>query len=115
MLDAGIAIGGGSDSDVTPIDPLLGMHAAVSPPYPENAVTPEEALKMFTCHAALIAGEDKIKGTLKEGWLGDITVLDDDPLTVPASSIKDIGVYLTVKEGKITYSSDDSRLESSQK
>jgi predicted amidohydrolase YtcJ len=111
MLDAGITIGGGSDSDVTPIDPLLGMHAAVNPPYSENAATPEEALKMFTSHAALIAGEDKIKGTLREGRLGDLTVLDDDPLTVPASSIRDIGVYLTVKEGQITYSSDDSAIK----
>jgi predicted amidohydrolase YtcJ len=108
MLDAGIAIGGGSDSDVTPIDPLLGMHAAVSPPYPENAVTPKEALEMFTSHAALIAGEHGIKGTLREGKLGDLTVLSDDPLEAPASSIKDIGVSLTVKEGRIIYSSDDS-------
>lgn len=107
MLDAGIAVGGGSDSDVTPIDPLLGMHAAVSPPYPENAVTPKEALEMFTSHAALIAGEHEAKGTLKEGKLGDLTVLDDDPLTVPSGSIRDISVYLTVKEGQVVYSSDD--------
>jgi predicted amidohydrolase YtcJ len=107
MLDAGIAIGGGSDSDVTPIDPLLGMHAAVNPPYPENAVTPMEALKMFTSHAALIAGEHEAKGTLKGGKLGDLTVLGDDPLTVPAGAIKDISVCLTVKEGQIVYSSDD--------
>ena len=106
MLDAGIAIGGGSDSDVTPIDPLLGMHAAVNPPYSENAVTPEEALEMFTSHAALIAGEHKTKGTLAEGKLGDLTVLDDDPLAVPANAIRDISVSLTVKEGKIVYRSE---------
>ncbi|MDR1514518.1 MAG: amidohydrolase [Synergistaceae bacterium] len=111
MLDAGIAIGGGSDSDVTPIDPLLGMHAAVSPPYPENAVTPGEALEMFTSHAALIAGEHEYKGTLREGKLGDLTVLSDDPLTAPAASIKDISVCLTVKEGQVTYSSGDLKIK----
>ncbi|MDR1966132.1 MAG: amidohydrolase [Synergistaceae bacterium] len=103
MLDAGIVIGGGSDSDVTPIDPLLGMHAAVNPPYPENAVTPKEALEMFTSCAALIAGEQDIKGTLAVGKLGDLSVLNDDPLLVPGHAIRDIGVSLTIKEGQITY------------
>ena len=104
FLDAGITVGGGSDSDVTPIDPLLGIHAAVNPPYGENGVTALEALKMFTIWAAAIAKEEKEKGSLEPGKLGDVTILEKNPLEVEPTLIKDIGVWMTVKAGEITYS-----------
>ncbi|MBN1486320.1 MAG: amidohydrolase, partial [Anaerolineae bacterium] len=43
FLDAGLLVGGGSDSDVTPMDPLFGIHAAVNQPYPESSISVIEA------------------------------------------------------------------------
>jgi predicted amidohydrolase YtcJ len=103
FLDAGLVVGGGSDSDVTPIDPVLGMHAAVNPPYPENGVTPYEALAMFTIEAAKTAFEEDVKGSLRPGKLGDVTVLSRDPLKVPPDKIRDIEVVMTVKGGQVVY------------
>ena len=106
FLDAGIVVGGGSDSDVTPIDPVLGMHAAVNPPYPENAVTPAEALAMFTIEAAKTAFEENSKGSLKIGKLGDITVLSQNPLEVSSTNIRDIEVMMTIRGGNVIYSKE---------
>lgn len=103
FLDAGIIVGGGSDSDVTPINPVLGMHAAVNQAYPENSVTQKEALAMFTIEGAKIAFEEDVKGSLKPGKLGDITVLSGDPTQAPSDRIKDIEVAMTIKGGEIVY------------
>ena len=104
MLDAGLCLGGGSDSDITPMDALLGIHAAVNPPYPENAVTPYEAVRMYTSDAAKNAWEDGWKGTLTEGKQADMVVLSADPLTVNPQTIKDIEILGTIRKGKLVYS-----------
>lgn len=105
MLDAGLCVGGGSDSDITPMDALLGIHAAVNPPYPENAVTPYEAVRMYTVDGARNAWEDGWKGSLKVGMQADMVILDSDPMTVNPHMIKDITVLGTVRKGKIVYRS----------
>ncbi len=103
FLDAGIVVTGGSDSDVTPIDPLLGIHAAVNQPYPESSVTVVEALKMFTSDGAWGNREEAIKGSLEEGKQADLVILSDSPLVVPATGLKDISVLATMKKGVVTY------------
>ncbi len=103
MLDAGIVLGGGSDSDVTPMDALLGIHAAVNPPYPENAITPIEALRMYTTDAARVAFEEHRKGKISIGMQGDLVVLDQDPLTIDPTKIKDIKVLHTIHKGEIIF------------
>jgi predicted amidohydrolase YtcJ len=100
FLNAGIIVGNGSDSDVTPIDPILGIYAAVNPPYPENAITPYEALKAATIDAAYISGEETKKGSLAVGKLGDLTVLDADILK---NLNKNINVFATIKNGEYAY------------
>ena len=103
FLDAGIVVGGGSDSDVTPMDPLLGIHAAVNPPYPGQKVTVEEALAMFTREAAKIAFQEQQTGTIEEGKLADLVIIDQNPLLTAAPSLKDITVLATMKGGKWVY------------
>lgn len=103
MLDAGIIVGGGSDSDITPMDSLLGMHAACNQPYPENNVTPYEALRMYTIDAAKCGWEEKEKGSLKVGKQADMAMLAEDPLQVDPHTIKDIKVLKTIRKGKIVY------------
>ncbi len=103
MLDHGIIIGGGSDSDITPMDALLGIHSAVNPPYPENAVTPYEAVRMYTSDGAKCGWEEDFKGMLLPGMQADMVVLDEDPLTCDPLAIKDIKILKTVRKGDIVY------------
>jgi predicted amidohydrolase YtcJ len=103
LLDAGIVLGGGSDSDVTPMDALLGIHAAVNPPYFENALTPYEALRMYTSDAARVAFEEERKGRIRIGMQGDLVILDNDPLSVDPLRIKEIAVLYTIHKGEIIF------------
>lgn len=105
ILDLGIVVVGGSDSDVMPIDPMLGIHAAVNHPNAASRITPYEALKMYTVNAAIGVFEDNIKGTIEENKLADIVVLEDNPLNSKMDSIKDIKVVYTIKNGRILYDS----------
>jgi len=106
LLDAGVILGGGSDSDITPMDALLGIHAAVNQPYPENAVTPFEAVRMFTIDAAKVCFMDNVKGSLKAGKQGDLVVLSDDPMTCDPRKIRDIKVLATVYKGNVVYEAE---------
>lgn len=103
MLDAGLCVGGGSDSDITPLDALLGIHAAVNQPYPENSVTPYEAVRMYTSEGARCGWEDEIKGKLVQGMQADLVILEDDPMTINPQKIKEIKVLGTVRKGDLVY------------
>jgi len=96
MLDAGIPIGGGSDSYVTPIDPLGGMAAAVDHPTARHRIEPAEALDLFTRGAAWLAFDEHRVGTLLPGSEASFTVLDRDPVVAEggAGSVAVLGVYL---------------------
>jgi hypothetical protein len=103
FLEAGLVVNGGSDSNVTPIDPLLGIHAAVNPPYIQNAISPYQALRLFTIDGAYTAKEEKTRGSLIPGKAGDITVVSANPLTVPSDSIRDMAVEMTIYQGNVVY------------
>lgn len=107
FVTEGIIVAGGSDSNVTPMDTLLGIHAAVNHPYPEHRVSVKEALRMFTIDGAYSAFEEKKKGSIEPGKLGDLTILSDSPYTVEPEQIKEIRIEMTVKEGRIVYSRVD--------
>jgi predicted amidohydrolase YtcJ len=103
FLDAGVWAGGGSDSFVTPIRPIGGIHAAVNHFCPEQRVSPAEALKMFTCNSAYLGFEEHEAGTLKIGKRGDLAVVSGDILKVAPEMIKNIQVEMTISKGRITY------------
>ncbi|HWY47517.1 MAG TPA: amidohydrolase family protein, partial [Bryobacteraceae bacterium] len=103
FLDAGVAAGGGSDSFVTPIRPVWGIHAAVNHFEPEQRITPLEALRMFTSTSAYLGFEEHEAGTLKIGKRGDVVVLSDDLLKVAPDTIKNVAVEMTISKGRLTY------------
>ncbi|WKY47398.1 amidohydrolase [Eubacteriaceae bacterium ES3] len=103
FLEAGLLVNGGSDSNVTPINPMLGIHAAVNPPYSENAITAYQALRLFTIDGAYTAKEETTRGSLLPGKAGDITVLSDNPLAITPDKLKDLTVEMTISNGKIMY------------
>jgi predicted amidohydrolase YtcJ len=110
LLDAGVPICGGSDSPVTPYNPLAGIQAAVAHPNPDERVSLTEALRMFTTTAAWSAFEEDVKGCIAVGKLADLVVLAEDPYQLPADAIGDIVVqgvciggrwYWTKEEGTV--------------
>jgi predicted amidohydrolase YtcJ len=104
ILKRGGIISGGSDSPVTEINPLLGIHGAVNNPNSIRNVPVEEALRMFTTNGAWVGREEHLKGTIEPGKLADLVILDRDPYKEP-EHIKDFRVVQTVVEGKIVYES----------
>jgi predicted amidohydrolase YtcJ len=108
-LDHGVTIAGGSDSFVTPLYPLLGIHCAVNHPVEEQRVGVREALRWFTINGAFAAFEEDNKGTITPGKLADLTVLERDILTENALTIKDIPVVMTIVGGKIHYVTEDAK------
>jgi predicted amidohydrolase YtcJ len=105
LLKEGVKVAGGSDCPMEPLNPLLGMQEAVlREHFPEQRLSVEEALGMYTLDAAYCSGEEKVKGSIEAGKLADLTVLSDDPLVAKTNRIKNINVELTIINGKVVYS-----------
>ncbi|MDQ2949057.1 MAG: amidohydrolase [Acidobacteriota bacterium] len=117
-IDAGVIVAGGSDHMIghdknratNPYNPFLNMWVAVSRKtsqgdvlHPEQKITREEALKMHTIWAAYLQSEENVKGSLEQGKLADMTVIDRDFLTCAEDQIKDITPVMTIVEGKVAY------------
>jgi predicted amidohydrolase YtcJ len=104
LFKEGIRVTGGSDCPMEPLNPLLGIQAAVCRQYfPEEGLTVYEALQMYTINAAYASFEENLKGSIDEGKLADLTVLSDDPQTTPLDKLGDITVELTVVGGKVVF------------
>ena len=105
ILDRGGIICGGSDSPVTPIDPLYGIANCVRSKNPARNISVTEALKIFTINAAYSVHKENEKGTIKVGKNADFTVIDRDPYDYAESDeIYDMTVIKTIRNGIITYS-----------
>lgn len=113
LLDAGVTLAFGSDWFVAPIDPILGIYAAVTRQtldgkhpqgwVPEQKIRVEEALRAYTWGAAYASFEEADKGSLEVGKLADVAVLSQDLFAIPAERIRDVRVVLTVMDGKVVY------------
>jgi predicted amidohydrolase YtcJ len=103
LLRPGLLVAGGSDSTVTPLGPLIGVHAAVNHSNPAEQVSVQEGLELYTLNAARIGFEEHDKGSLEAGKLGDFVVLAQDPFRVEPGHIKDIPVEITVVGGNVVY------------
>lgn len=111
FLDHDIQISGSSDCPAMPFDPLLAIQACVTRETssgivvgPEQRISPEEALRVYTLGGAYASFEEDIKGSIEPGKLADLAVLSDDPTTVDPKSVKDIRVVMTVVGGEILFS-----------
>jgi predicted amidohydrolase YtcJ len=113
FIKAGSIIPGGSDAPVERGDPMIEFYAAVarkdlsgfSGPgwHHEQAVSRQDALKMFTIWAAYGAFEEQTRGTLEVGKLADMTVLSQDIMKVPEAEIPSTKCVMTVINGEIVY------------
>lgn len=94
---------GGSDSDVTPMNPLVGIQGAMTHSNPDERLDVIEALKLFTIHPAYSVYEEQERGTLKVGKYADLTVLDQNLLAVEPEKIDQIQVKMTIVEGNVVF------------
>jgi predicted amidohydrolase YtcJ len=109
-MESGIITAAASDAPVISIDPLAGIYGAVTRRaasgqllLPEEAVSPQQALAMYTVNAAYASFEEDIKGSIAPGKLADIALLSDDPTRVHPEQIKDIRVEMTIIGGEVVW------------
>jgi predicted amidohydrolase YtcJ len=109
-IDAGVLVGGGTDGPVVPVDPFLSMWwmttRQVLKGYAlgtEHAITPREALTLYTINNARIMGMEKERGSIEPGKLADLAVLSQDILAVPPDAIRDTKALMSLVGGKVVY------------
>ena len=110
LMKFGAIVGNGTDAPVEDVSPLASFYATVSRKlkdgtvfYPDQRMSREEALKSYTVNNAYAAFEDKLKGSLEVGKLGDITVLSKDIMTIPEDQIMATDVVYTIVGGKVVF------------
>jgi predicted amidohydrolase YtcJ len=72
---------------------------------PEEKISPQMALKMYTDEAAKTTFEETIKGSITPGKLADLVLLNGDPTELPVEAIKDIHVEMTILNGEVVWDS----------
>lgn len=104
LMKRGILLAGSSDAPAEQLNPLLGIWAAVTrKSFPQERLSVEEALKLYTINAAYVSFEENAKGSIEIGKLADLTVLSDNPLEGQPDKIKDIKVEMTIVGGNVVY------------
>lgn len=113
LLDLGVVVAGGSDAPVERGEPMIEFYAAVarrdlkgfSGPgwHPEEAVSREQALRMFTWYPAFAAFEEDIAGSISVGKRADFTVLDKDIMTIAEAEILTAKNVMTIVGGEVVF------------
>ena len=103
IIDSGVCICGGSDSDITEFNPLIGISAAINHQVEYHRASVYETLEMYTCNGAYAIFEEEEKGTLEVGKLADVIILDGDIMMTKKEKIQDMSVLSTIKSGELIY------------
>ncbi|MFC1477344.1 amidohydrolase [candidate division KSB1 bacterium] len=113
LLNTGAKIAFGTDYGVEPLDPMEGLYAAVTRKdragepgdgwFPEQKLTMEEAIELYTLGSAYSEFMEDRKGMIKQGYLADIVILNQDLLTIPHDRIMSTKVDYTIVGGKVVY------------
>jgi len=116
FIKSGVVVPGGSDAPVERGEPMIEFYAAVARKdpkgfssdgwHPEEAVTREQALKMFTIWPAYAAFEEKLRGTIETGKLADLTILSADIMKIPELDILKTRCVMTVINGEIVFAAN---------
>ena len=114
FLNHGVRLAFGTDWDVAPLNPMLGVYAAVTRAtldgknpngwFPEQKLTVAEAVEAYTMGSAYAEFQEKEKGSITPGKLADMVLLSDDIFTIDPARIRDVKVMTTWVGGKMVWS-----------
>lgn len=118
FLNHGVRLAFGTDWDVAPLNPMLGLYAAVTRAtldgknpngwFPEQKLTVEEAVEAYTMGSAYAEFQEKEKGSIAPGKLADMVILSDDIFSIDPVKIRDIKVLTTIVGGRIVWQGSGS-------
>jgi predicted amidohydrolase YtcJ len=113
LLDNGMKLALGSDAPVAPMNPFLGVYAALSRQdetgqpangwYPEERLTLAEVIYGYTMAPALLSGKEDVQGSISPGKWADMVLLADDLFEMPIEAVKETVVAMTIVGGEIVY------------
>ena len=113
LLDAGCVLAFGTDFNLTPLDPMVGLYGAVTRRtldglpadgwVPEERITLEEAVRAYTYGSAYAEGAEETKGRLLPGMLADVVVLSEDIFALDPECLPDVRVTTTIVGGKVVF------------
>jgi hypothetical protein len=103
LLKQGAKLAFGSDASMVDLDPLLGIHAAVTGP---EAISIYDAVRAYTLGSAYAEFQEKQKGTIEPGKLADFVILSDDIFSIDHVKLKEVKIVSTIVDGKVVYQSN---------
>jgi predicted amidohydrolase YtcJ len=113
FLDHGVRLAFGTDWEVAPLDPVLGLYAAVTRAtlddknpdgwFPEQKLTVAEAVEAYTMGSAYAEFQEKEKGSITPGKLADMVLLSDDIFSITPVKIRDTKILKTIVGGKTVW------------
>jgi predicted amidohydrolase YtcJ len=113
FLNHGVHLAFGTDWDVAPLNPLLGIYAAVTRAtldgknpngwFPEQKLTVEESVRAYTMGSAYAEFQEHEKGSIAPGKLADMVLLSDDIFSIDPVKIRDVKVLKTIVGGKVIW------------
>ncbi|MCI6537187.1 amidohydrolase [uncultured Eubacterium sp.] len=114
FLDQGVHLSGGSDCPVESFDIMQNIQYAVSRTdfstgkswYPENAVSMEEAVRMFTWEGAYASFAEQTRGSIEIGKEADFAVLSKDLFREPVEKINQIKTLMTIVKGNVVFDAE---------
>jgi predicted amidohydrolase YtcJ len=119
FLDHGVRLAFGTDWPVAPLNPMLGIYAAVTRAtldgknpggwIPEEKITLPEAVEAYTMGAAFAEFQEREKGSITPGKLADIVVLSDNIFDLKPEAIRNVKVETTIVGGKVVYGGAGNR------
>jgi predicted amidohydrolase YtcJ len=124
FVDAGVKVAFGTDWYVEPLDPMIGLYAAVTrqfpdgtPPggwFPEERITMAQAVEFYTLGAAYAQYAEGTKGSITPGKLADIVVLSQDVFSISPRQILQTRPVLTMVGGRIVFGNESLQTRSSR-
>src|SRR6266403_5277725 len=113
FLNHGVTLALGTDWPVAPLNPILGLYAAVTRAtldgknpdgwIPEEKITLPEAVGAYTMGSAFTEFQEHKKGSITPGKLADMVILSDNIFDVKPEAIRNVKVETTIVRGKVVY------------
>ncbi|WP_226528514.1 amidohydrolase [Metabacillus niabensis] len=113
LIDSGIPCAGGSDAPIEPVDPILGIYAAVTRKsdyensgksyMPDQKLSVFEAVELYTKGSAYAVHKENKQGKILPGYAADFTIFDQNIFAIDTEELLDTNVVMTVVDGDIMY------------